>query len=59
MLPGFWVIEGSTLLTKEVILAKKNGDPGVSLSEKRGIKVKCQKDILLSLGREAIQYSLK
>lgn len=59
MLPGFWVIEGSTLLTKEVILAKKKGDPGVSLSEKRGIKVECQKDILLSLGREAIQYSLK
>lgn len=28
MLPGFWVIEDSTLLTKEVILTKKKGNLG-------------------------------
>lgn len=38
---------------------QKKREPGVSLSEKSGIKEECQKDILLSLGRKAIQYSLK
>lgn len=59
MLPRFWVIEDSTLLTKEVILTKRKGNLGSLCLKKSGIKEECQKDILLSLGRKAIQYSLK